>query len=54
MLRPPTEAEAMRNLDPTKLKARTFAPATTKKAASFDSSLWTETPESVRERCPAH
>ena len=50
MLRPPTESETMRNLDPTKLKARTFAPASTKKSSSRDSSLWTETPECVAER----
>ncbi|KAG8835778.1 hypothetical protein FRC17_001172 [Serendipita sp. 399] len=44
MLRPPTSAESLQSLDPTKIKTRQFSKATGREEVKKDASLWTETP----------
>ncbi|PVF97534.1 hypothetical protein CPB86DRAFT_759903 [Serendipita vermifera] len=44
MLAPPSASDALRSLDPTKIKNRQFSRATGREEVSKDSTLWTETP----------
>jgi hypothetical protein len=44
MLAPPSASDALRSLDPTKIKNRQFSRATGREEVSKDTTLWTETP----------
>jgi hypothetical protein len=44
MLAPPSSSDALRSLDPTRIKARQFSKATGREEVSKDTSIWTETP----------
>ncbi|KAG8758420.1 hypothetical protein FRC14_008247 [Serendipita sp. 396] len=50
MLRPPTSAESLQSLDPTKIKTRQFSKATGREEVKKDVSLWTETPAERQAR----